>query len=160
MGLMAGGTSCRLGEGVMGWAGEIPMHHLTVSISVPSTARTYFRAFIARGSLPARVARRYDRVINDDNYYKEVNFLIVGVITSLWALSEPSSRIIAHSDFSYSRVFSWSVKRCETTRLLARMFFVVYWHILTELVLYARCEFDCKLWELFYCTLRNNISRS
>lgn len=97
----------------MRWVGEIPMHHLTVSISVPSTARTYFRAFIARSparrhsSLPARWLVAVTIVINDDNYYKEVNFPIVGVITSLWVLSQPSlSRIIGRSDFSYSRVFS------------------------------------------------------
>lgn len=145
------------GEGAMGWAGEIPMHHLTVSISAPSTARTYFRAFIARSfsSLPARRLVAVTIVINDDNYYKEVNFPIVGVITSLWALSQPSlSRIIG---IPTSPILA-SFRICETTRLLAKMFFLVYWHTLTELHLVRIWSRVAKsLGNFFYCTLRNGI---
>lgn len=68
----------------MGWLG-IPMEHLSVSISVPLAVRTYVRTSV----LSSRRAPRALIVINDDNYYKEVNFR-----------SQPSSsRVIRRSGF-------------------------------------------------------------
>lgn len=101
------------------------MHHLSVSISVPSVACTYFRAFIAGRAraratpLSSQLARWLVAiVINDDNYYKEVNFPIVDVITLLWALSQPSlSRIIERSRLlPFARLFR------DRNGVLAEMF--------------------------------------
>lgn len=113
MGLMPGGWTrgCRLGDGAMGRGdSNAPLKRFYIrAFDRPYVLPCFYRAGLARrySSQPARWLLTVTIVINDDNYYKEVNFPIMGVITSLWALLQPSlSRIIGRSDFSYSRVFS------------------------------------------------------
>lgn len=139
------------------------MHHLTVSIRAfdrPYVLPCFYRAGLARrySSLPARwlVVLLRSLLMTTIIIRKSTFPLWVSLRRYGRSHSPRSSRIIGHSDFSYSRVFSDP----RNDAIIGEDVLCCLLAHLNRIALHEMHEFDRKLREIFfYCALRDDTSR-